>query len=300
MDEAPSYQYDFIARWKMNIQSYLQSTGVWKSMVDGYTPPKNVKSVAQKEAKMNNALALEIIQKNLSKTMKNEMKTITSTKEMWLRLEQIYKEYDKEDEVTLINMIMEDTSDDIKRQFEECNFFEELEKLIFKLQQLEFEELSNTGKYTGNISKLHVDFIEKDCSKVEKCYHGDFIEINNDYNSEKDKSNKLSDLDDRSNMYIESESESENEKSTCYSIDMPGFTDSDFGDDESDKNLENVTLNLVLIFEKFKKNKLINSLREDVMFVVDKVNNPQEQNQALQGHLDESKLKMQKISKTSS
>ena len=56
----------------------------------------------------------------------------------------------------------------------------------------------------------------------------------------------------------------------------------------------------MLIFEKFKKNKLINSLREEVMFVVDKVNNLQERNQALRGQLDESKLKMQKVSKTSS
>ena len=98
-------------------------------------------------------------------------------------------------------------------------------------------------------------------------------------------------------MYVESESESENERSTCYSIDMPGYTDSEFGDD---KSLENVTFNLELMFDKFKKNKLINSFREDVLFVVDKVNNLQEQNQALQEQLEESKLKMKKVSKTSS
>ena len=74
-------------------------------------------------------------------------------------------------------------------------------------------------------------------------------------------------------MYIESESESENEKFACYSIENPSLTNSDFGDDESDKNLEDVTLNLILIFEKFRKDKMIDSLREDVMFVVDKVNN---------------------------
>ena len=59
---------------------------------------------------------------------------------------------------------------------------------------------------------------------------------------------------------------------------MPGYTDSEFGDDRS---LENITFNLELMFDKFKKNNLINSFREDVLFVVDKVNNPQEQNQAL-------------------
>ena len=81
---------------------------------------------------------------------------------------------------------------------------------------------------------------------------------------------------------------------------MPGFTDSDFGDDENDGNLENVTLNLELIFKKFKEYKLISSLREDFMFFVDKVNNLQEQNQTLQGQLQESKLKLKKVSKTSS
>jgi hypothetical protein len=45
----------------MNVQRFLQSAGVWKSVVDGYTPLKKVKTAAQKEAKRNNALALEII-----------------------------------------------------------------------------------------------------------------------------------------------------------------------------------------------------------------------------------------------
>ena len=63
---------------------------------------------------------------------------------------------------------------------------------------------------------------------------------------------------------------------------------------------EEVTLNLMRVFEKFRKNKLIDSLREDVMFVLDEVNNLQEQKQALQGQLDESRLKMQKVSKKSS
>ena len=93
------------------MQKHLQSTDVWKSVVDGYTPPKRVKSAAQKEAKRNNALALEIIQKNLSKAMRNKMKTTTSAKELWLSLEKTYKE----DEGKLIKMIMEDKTNDIKR-----------------------------------------------------------------------------------------------------------------------------------------------------------------------------------------
>ena len=136
------------------------------------------------EAKRSNALALEIIQKNLSKAMRDKMKTITSTKELLLSLEQIYKEDDEEDEEKLMEMLLEAKAENKMRQS----------------QQLESEEPSNAGKYTGNISKPPVDFIEKDCSKVEMCFHCH-------YNSESDKSNNLSYLDDRVNMYIESESE---------------------------------------------------------------------------------------------
>jgi len=43
------------------MQKQFQSKGVWKSVKDGYIPPKWVKSATQKETKKNNALALEII-----------------------------------------------------------------------------------------------------------------------------------------------------------------------------------------------------------------------------------------------
>ena len=64
----------------------LLSAKVWKSVEDGYVPPKWVKSAAQKEARRNNTLALEIIQEHLSEAMKNKMKTTTSAKELWLSL----------------------------------------------------------------------------------------------------------------------------------------------------------------------------------------------------------------------
>ena len=74
--------------------------------------------------------------------MKNEMKTITSAKEVWLNLEQIYKEYDEEGENKLINMIMEDKSKGIRKQMRKCRIMEEFEEKIFKLQQLEFVSFS--------------------------------------------------------------------------------------------------------------------------------------------------------------
>ena len=124
MEVVPSQLFQFVTHWKMNVQRFLQSAGVWKSVVDGYTPPKKTKTTTQKETKRSNALALEIIQRNLSEAMKNEMKTITSAKEVWLSLEQIYKEYDEEGENKLINMIMEDKSKGIRKQMRKCKTIE--------------------------------------------------------------------------------------------------------------------------------------------------------------------------------
>ena len=134
MEAVRSQPFQFVTHWKMNVQRFLQSAGVWKSVIDGYTPPKKIKTTTQKEAKRSNALALEIIKKNLSEAMKNEMKTITSAKEVWLSLEQIYKEYDEEGENKLINMIMEDKSKAIREKMRECKTMEEFEDKIFKLQ----------------------------------------------------------------------------------------------------------------------------------------------------------------------
>ena len=188
------------------------------------------------------------------------MKTITSVKEMWLSLEQIYREYVEDDEVKLINMSMEDKSDGIKRQWKRCKSFDVLVELVFKEQQWRLKDLSKTGKYTSNTLTPPIDFIEKDCSIVAKCFHS---------NSE----NELSDPDD-------SESESKNERSICYFIDMTSYTGYDLGNVECDRNLEDVKSNILLTFEIISKNKQVNVFRDDIMFVLDKVTNLQGQNQA--------------------
>ena len=218
------------------MQSFLQSEGVWKSVVNGYTPPKKIKTTAQKEAKRSNELALKIIQRNLSEAMKNEMKSITSAKEVWLRLEQIYKEHDEEGENKLINMVMEGKSKAIREKMRECKTMEEFEDKIFKLQQLEFEEVTDTGRYTGNFLKPPLVVFE-DSLKIEKCYHGN-------YDSDSDRSDYLCHLDDRVNMYIESDSESENGNSIDFDFDV-----------ECNRNLTDVKSNILSVFERLSKNK---------------------------------------------
>ena len=155
----------------------LLSAKVWKSVKDGYIPSKRVKSAAQKEAKMNNALALAIIRKSLSKDMRDKMKTITSAKELLLSLEQIYKEDDEEDEEKVLEMLMEVDAENKMRQSQQFDSEEPSDTDSEESSNIEMsdsEEPSNTGKYTGNISKPPVDFIENDCSKLEKCFYSHY------------------------------------------------------------------------------------------------------------------------------
>ena len=135
MEAIPSQLFQFVTHWKMNMKSFLQSKGVWKSVVNGYTPLKKIKTAAQKEAQRSNALALKIILRNLSEAMKNEMKSITSTKEVWLKLKQIYKEHEEEGENKLINMVMEDKSKSIIEENEEVKF--KVSRMEEKIESIE-------------------------------------------------------------------------------------------------------------------------------------------------------------------
>ena len=74
------------------------------------------------------------------------------------------------------------------------------------IEMSDSEEPSNTGKYTGNISKPPVDFIENDCSKVEKCFYSQ-------YNPESENEESKVERCFHSHYSLESE----NEKSTCFS-----------------------------------------------------------------------------------
>ena len=243
------------------------------------TPPKKIKTAAQKEVKRSNALALEIIQKNLSEAMKNEMKTITSAKELCLSLEQTFKG----DERGLVNMMLEDMTDDMKSEVKGYKNFIQLLGCIGMLEpekpsntdseepsNIEVsnsDEPNNTGKYTGYISEPPSDFIDNDCLKVEKCFYSHY-----NLESENEKLKVKRCFHSHYNL------ESENEKSTCYS----GHTDFDFGDDECDRNLEDVKYNIMLAFEIISKNIQVNVFRKDIMFVLDKVTNLQGYNQVLQ------------------
>ena len=116
MEEVPSYESRVVREWRIALKNTLRSKGIWESVKDGYIPPKRVRSATQREAKRKNELALEIIYEDLTKAMKDKLKTITSTKELLLRLEQIYKVDDEEDEEKLLEMLVEADEENKMRQ----------------------------------------------------------------------------------------------------------------------------------------------------------------------------------------
>ena len=61
-----------------------------------YTPPKKVKTTAQKEAKKNNSMPMESVLEGLTDIQKKNIGKCNSANELWLRLEQIYSNKDQE------------------------------------------------------------------------------------------------------------------------------------------------------------------------------------------------------------
>ena len=57
------------------MQFYLEAKGigVGQSILIGHTPPKNVKTTAQKEAKKNNSMAMEAILEGLTDHQKKKI-----------------------------------------------------------------------------------------------------------------------------------------------------------------------------------------------------------------------------------
>ena len=74
----------------MQVYLKVEEIDVWKSVLTGYTPPKKVKKTTHKEAKKNNYMAMESILEGLTNIQKKNIGKCNSTKELWLRLEQLY------------------------------------------------------------------------------------------------------------------------------------------------------------------------------------------------------------------
>jgi len=60
------------AVWKVRMRTALMAVGadVWNSVITGYSPPKKARTIAQKEAKKNNSIAMETILKGMTDSVK--------------------------------------------------------------------------------------------------------------------------------------------------------------------------------------------------------------------------------------
>ena len=119
------------------MQAYLEAEGidVWQSVLTEYTPPKKVKTTAQKEAKKNNSMAMESILEGLADIQKKKIGKCISAKELCLRLEQHYTNKEKEEEV--MELMLEYLIDIQKDKIGKCKSVEEL---LFKINQRNLDE----------------------------------------------------------------------------------------------------------------------------------------------------------------
>jgi hypothetical protein len=86
--------------WSNRMETYLKSLGVdvWFSVASGYNALKKPKTVAQKEAKRNNKLAIDTILDGLTDSVKSKVGSCASSKELWEKLHDLYAREEAEEE----------------------------------------------------------------------------------------------------------------------------------------------------------------------------------------------------------
>jgi hypothetical protein len=100
-DQVPILDEENYYTWRIEMRVYLKTMGetIWKATIGGSIPLKNKsKFAAQREGKKNDALPLKTILSGLSSPIKESMGQCTSTKDLWLKLEETYqRKKEKED-----------------------------------------------------------------------------------------------------------------------------------------------------------------------------------------------------------
>jgi hypothetical protein len=93
-DEVPILDEEKYSTWRIEMRVYFKTMGaaIWKATIGGYVPLNNKsKFAAQREGKNNDALAFNIILSGLSSPIKERMGQCTSTKDLWIKLEETYQ-----------------------------------------------------------------------------------------------------------------------------------------------------------------------------------------------------------------
>jgi hypothetical protein len=93
-DEVPILDEENYSTWRIDMRVHLKEmgAGIWKKTIGGSVPWKNKsKFAAQREGKKNDALALKTILSGISSYIKESMGQCTSTKDLWINLEETYQ-----------------------------------------------------------------------------------------------------------------------------------------------------------------------------------------------------------------
>jgi hypothetical protein len=93
-DEVPILDEENYSTWRIEMRLHLKTMeeAIWKVAIGRSVSLKNKsKFVAQREGKKNDALDLKTILSGLSSPIKDSMGQCTSSKDLWLKLEETYQ-----------------------------------------------------------------------------------------------------------------------------------------------------------------------------------------------------------------
>ena len=93
-DEVPIIDEENYSTWRIEMRMHLKEmgAGISKATIGGSVSLKNKSKFAdQREGKKSDALALKNILSGLSSPIKKSMGQCTSTKDLWLKLEETYQ-----------------------------------------------------------------------------------------------------------------------------------------------------------------------------------------------------------------
>jgi hypothetical protein len=101
-DEIPILDEENYSTWRIEMRVYFKTMGetIWKAAIGGSVLLKNKsKFASQREGKKNDALALKTILSGLSSPIKEIMVQCTSTKDLWLKLEETYQSKEEKEDI---------------------------------------------------------------------------------------------------------------------------------------------------------------------------------------------------------
>jgi hypothetical protein len=171
-DEVPILDEENYSTWRIEMRVHLKEMGIgiWKVAIGGSVSLKNKsKFAAQREGNKNDALALKSILSGLLSPIKESMGQCTSSKDIWLKLEETYqRKKEKEDiEDHSIKIIKgKESPKTLKCIIYKCeleNISNEDKESSDDSTKEDLEDISNEGKESSNT----LDCNDSKCDDVE-------------------------------------------------------------------------------------------------------------------------------------